>query len=280
MMEKNLFLEKVLKCKSDAMERGELQRETISILERGFCRCHIDSNQSASLLLTGINPSFKPKDEVWPEEIRDFNVQAPSGRYWLKKIKQFGEMWPQMAYMDLFPIRETSQKGIFEKTFRNANRFRADLLKIAQEEIETLAPKLIVHANRASMYYWGIKPKTRFGEDPHNYLDPWMGYKVERVEMSDDMPPCMKEHGRLERFPLYKVVGFIDSENRIKYPKETRLNYIMEYVMEYREKKDRDTLYESKDWEYILNWIQNEDRRSHSLLPNNLRKRDADRANC
>ena len=82
-----------------------------------------------------------------------------------------------------------------------------------------------------------------------------MGYKVERVEMSDDMPPCMKEHGRLERFPLYRVVGFIDSENRIKYPKETRLNYIMEYVMEYREEKDRVTLYEPEDWEYILNWI-------------------------
>ena len=269
MMEKNLFLEKVLKCKSDAMERGELQRETIAILERGFCRCHIDSNQSASLLLTGINPSFKPKDEVWPEEIRDFNVQTPSDRYWLKKIEQFGEMWPQMAYMDLFPIRETSQKGIFEKSFRNANRFRADLLKITQDEIERLAPKLVVHANRASMYYWGIKPKTRFGEDPHNYKDPWMGYKVERVEMSDSMPQCMKDYGRLERFPFYKVVGFIDSENRIN-TKETSLSYIMEYVMEYREKKDIDTLYEPEDWEKILKWIADEDRRSYSVLSDNI----------
>ena len=271
MMEKNLFLEKVLKCMSDALERGELHPDAIEILEKGFCRCHIDSNQKSGLLLTGINPSFNPEDGVWPNEVQDFDVQKPSGRYWLKKASQFGDMWPQMAYMDLFPIRETSQEGGFEKSFRNANRFRADLLKIAQEEIETLAPKLIVHANRASMYYWGIKPKTRFGEDPHNYLDPWMGYKVERVEMSDDMPPCMKEHGRLERFPLYKVVGFIDSENRIKYPKETRLNYIMEYVMEYREQKDKDTLYKPKDWEYILNWIQDEDRRSHSLLSCNIK---------
>lgn len=270
MMEKNLFLEKVLKCKSDAMERGELQRDAIEILERGFCRCYIDSNQKSGLLLTGINPSFNPEDRVWPNEVHDFDVQKPSGRYWLKKKKQFGDMWPQMAYMDLFPIRETSQEGRFEKTFRNANRFRADLLKIAQDEIERLAPKLVVHANRASMYYWGIKPKTRFGEDPHNYKDPWMGYKVERVEMSDDMPQCMKEHGRLERFPLYKVVGFIDSENRIKYPKETRLNYIMEYVMEYREEKDRVTLYEPEDWEKILKWIADEDRRSYSVLSDNI----------
>ena len=255
MIETKQFREEVLRCMSAALERGELRADAIEILERGFCRCHIDSNQKSGLLLTGINPSFIPKEGVWPNEVRDPDVQEPSGRYWLKKASQFGDMWPQMAYMDLFPIRETSQGGGFEKTFRNANRFRADLLKIAQAEIEQLAPKLIVHANRASMYYWGIKPKTRFGEDPHNYKNPWMGYKVERVEMSDDMPPCMKEHGRLERFPLSKVVGFIDRENRIKYPKETRLNYIMEYVMEYREEKDRVTLYEPEDWEYILNWI-------------------------
>ena len=274
MMEKNLFLEKVLKCMSDALERGELHPDAIEILERGFCRCHIDSNQKSGLLLTGINPSFNPKKGVYPNEVHEPDVQNPSGRYWLKKVSQFGEdLWPSMSYMDLFPIRESKQEGGFEKTFRNANRFRADLLKITQDEIERLAPKLVVHANRASMYYWGIKQKTRFGEDPHNYKDPWMGYKVERVGFCDGMPQCMKEYDRLKRFPLYKVIGFIDSEERInkdKYPKATSLNYIMEYVMEYREEKDRVTLYEPEDWEKILKWIADEDRRSNSLLSDNI----------
>ena len=259
MIDKSLLRDEIQKCVSEAMERGELQADAIDILKRGFARCHINSNQGSTLLLTGINPSFIPKHGEWLGEVVDFPVQNPSGRYWLNKVSQFGEgLWPSMSYMDLFPIRESKQEGGFEKTFRNANRFRGELLKITQDEVESLAPRLIVHANRASMYYWGIKPKTKFGQDANNYIDPWMGYKVERVGFCDGMPQCMKEYDRLKRFPLYKVIGFIDSEERInkdKYPKATSLNYIMEYVMEYREDKDKKTLYKSEDWKEILEWI-------------------------
>ena len=68
----------------------------------------------------------------------------------------------------------------------------------------------------------------------------------------------MKDYNRLERFPLYKIVGFIDSEKRINHRtiKTTSLGYIMEYVMEYREQKDMDTLYKPEDWKKILEWIE------------------------
>lgn len=228
------------------------------ILDRGFVLCHINNNLSSGILLTGINPSFNPKHGVWPGKLDPQDVINGKGRFWTKKIKQFGDVWAQISYLDLFPVRESKQEEGFEKTFKSAYALRGALLEITQEEVERLAPKLIVHANRGSMYYWGIKPKNKFGHDPNNWEDPWMGYKVERVSFRDDMPSCMKDYNRLERFPLYKIVGFIDSEKRINHRtiKTTSLGYIMEYVMEYREQKDMDTLYKPEDWKKILEWIE------------------------
>lgn len=178
-----------------------------TILSRGFCVCDNkrDSPREATMLLTGINPSYDAHKGMWPGRVHPYSFTAVSGPYWSKKKAQFGEVWDEMAYLDLFPIRETDQ-GLFEKTFRNMISLRRDLLEITQEAIEEMCPKMIVHANRGSMYYWGV--------DEHN---PWMGYKLTPVGINTypDLPSCMKSFDRMKRFPLYRIDGFVDSPKRI-----------------------------------------------------------------
>jgi hypothetical protein len=105
------------------------------------------------------------------------------------------------------------------------------------------------------MFYWGIKTYGR-GED---HINPWMGYSVERVTRSNtpDLPKCCtKEH--LNRFPLYRIVGFVDSEKRINNAvlKKSNLTYLMEYVMQYRNEEYRKRLYSSENWKEIWNWLK------------------------
>ena len=132
-----------------------------------------------------------------------------------------------------------------------------------QDAIEAMSPRLIVHANRQSMYYWGVKPAQEADVDANDYEHPWMGYKVKRVvkdlsKLSSkehlveikELPNCMTEE-RLKKFPLYMIIGYIDNSERINYKrKSTSLEgcFLMEYVMEYRKKEDRDKMYKYTEW--------------------------------
>jgi len=64
---------------------------------------------------------------------------------------------------------------------------------------------------------------------------------------------------RLKKFPLYKIIGYIDNSERINYKrKSTSLEgcFLMEYVMEYRKKEDRDKMYDKDDWVEIWEWVK------------------------
>lgn len=247
-----------------SIEKFSVLGKVKEILDRGFVLCHINNNLSSGILLTGINPSFNPKHGVWPGKLDPQDVINGKGRFWTKKIKQFGDVWAQISYLDLFPIRESKQEEGFEKTFKSAYALRGALLEITQEEVERLAPKLIVHANRGSMYYWGIKKNTPAGDDANDYEHPWMGYKVKRVtlETYPDLPPCMLEYDRLSLFPLYEIVGFVDSDKRINHieRQETNLKFIMEYVMDDRHPNYKGKLYQQKEgkeeWAEIWKWVK------------------------
>ena len=113
------------------------------------------------------------------------------------------------------------------------------------------------------MYYWGVKPAQEADVDANDYEHPWMGYKVKRVVKDiskfnskehlveiKNLPDCMTEE-RLKKFPLYMIIGYIDNSERINYKrKSTSLEgcFLMEYVMEYRKKEDRDKMYGKDDW--------------------------------
>ncbi len=257
-MEYRDIVSKYLALDEDLRQCPELSSDIRMVLERGYVCCNNDKvNDSPLLMLTGINPSYDEKHrEDFPRECREFTFATAEGRHWTKKKNQFGVLKNSIPYIDLFPIRETHQQRGFENVFREANDIRASFLKITQLAIEDMAPKMIVHANRASMYYWGIKSHGG-GNDAFN---PWMGYKVEIVtrENTPNLPRCLT-NDRLTRFPLYKIVGFIDSGKRInnKEIKNTSLTYIMEYVMEYRNNEDREKyLFKPDEWLELCDWLK------------------------
>ena len=248
-MDKKTLCEKYLKSTIEYLH-------AFDILSRGLVACDNDSlTVKSPFLLTGINPSFPASAAKHPGQV-DLFVFAKalesdrSIGHWGKKKKQFGDIYKEMAYLDLFPIRETDQV-LFEKTFQNMISLRRDLLEITQEAIEEMSPRLIVHANRGSMYYWGV--------DEHN---PWKGYKLTPVGINTypDLPLCMKSFDRMKRFPLYRIDGFVDSPKRINQERfsKTALEgcFLMEYVMEYRKKEEQETLYTPKEWEEIWAWVK------------------------
>lgn len=232
------------------------------ILNRGLLRCYKPIYDGPRFLLTGINPSFKDGDRIWPGAIGECDISKSNDGYWKKKANQFGDIWSQVLYLDLFPIRETHQKKGFESAFKKENVFRRDLLEVTQAEIESLQPRLIVQASKDAMYYWGVKKNTHMGEDANDNENPWMGYKVRRVtpEVYPDIHECMRLDNRLELFPLYEIVGFVDSENRINRQrfKKTTLegSFLMEYVMDGRNKKYAGKLYKPKEWKDIWSWVK------------------------
>lgn len=250
-------------------ENSKEELAALSLLLRGFVTCNNDSIEKRPFLLTGINPSFGSINGKWffpggyaePFTFfRDAISNSQPQDYWGKKRKQFGDdLCKTMAYLDLFPIRETYQI-LFEQVFNNPKltKLRADLLSITQDAIEAMAPRLIVHANRQSMYYWGLIDDA-----------PWMGYKFELVNPAeyDYFPKCMNDE-RLRLFPFYKITGFTDDTRRINkemYPNITHLEgcFFMEYVMGYRKKEDQEKMYKPKDWEEIWKWVQDHYAESH-----------------
>lgn len=244
--------------------------DAYSILARGFWCCE-NKPKEGKLLLTGINPSYnRTLDKQTTTPFADLK-----GGFWEKKKEQFGKLWNDdtMSYLDLFPIRESDQRH-FEQSFDNnehVRSIRGNILKVTQDAIEEMKPLLIVHANRQSMYYWGVKPAQEADVDANDYEHPWMGYKVKRVvkDLSKfsskehlveikKLPDCMTEE-RLKKFPLYKIIGYIDNSERINYNrKSTSLEgcFLMEYVMEYRNKEDRDKMYKATEWAEIWKWIK------------------------
>ena len=236
------------------LDRIEKESEQNQILKRGFFTCnndylHIDS----PCMLSGINPSFEKGTEH--EGVKTFvfaeAIENNKGNtYWGKKRKQYAHIYKEMAYLDLFPIRESSQQ-VFEKVFRENIKLRKDLLEISQKAIEEMHPRMIIHANRASLYYWGFVPDA-----------PWMGYEFKRVNPNayPDFPKCMTQE-RLNLFPFYEITGFSENSQRINqenFPHGTALqgSFFMEYVMEYRKKEDRQKMYSAEDWEEIWNWVK------------------------
>lgn len=234
---------------------------SFDILKRGYRTCDNAEAEKYPFLLIGINPSFPPKSNMYPRRVEPFTfyqaivdsktIPEKKYDYWKEKGEWFGDLCKKMAYLDLFPVQESDQ-SLFEKTFFNLASLRRDLLEITQDAIEEMKPRLIVHANRQSFYYWGLFPKN-----------PWMGYDLKRVTLEEypDLPPCCKEHNRLNRYPIYVINGFISSKERInqdQYPINTNLKgtFIIHYVMKYRNEEYKKYLYESKDWEEIWKWVK------------------------
>lgn len=159
-----------------------LFKEAKEIVGRGYTVCNNDeigSHAKDILVLCGINPGGTTK----PERPYSFQNATDSNRshYWRKKHNQFGGRESElvkhhMAYFDLLPIIESKQNKL-ERVFKPYSKFRFELVEKTAKAIEDLSPRLIIHANKNSLYYWGLNPVTLM-QDLEN---PWLGYTFKDV---------------------------------------------------------------------------------------------------
>ena len=156
-----------------------------------------------------------------------------------------------MGYLDLFPLKESRQLR-FEKILRPYNDLRMLLLKKTQEEIERIDPKLIVHANKGSLYYWGLNPAT-YQKD---YENPWLNYDFDEIDLHDCLP--LEEYAKKldskvipmeKRFVhLYRITGNA-------WGKDAN-HFFLSYAMEYYGMKDwqRDQLLTAEEMKALWEW--------------------------
>lgn len=155
-------------------------QKVIDFLKSGFSICDNDNVKHQDVLvLCGINPSGNGIRRL--QDPIHYHFNDAQGRYWTKKHKQFGGkdsllVKEHMAYFDLFPFIKTEQRD-FEKIFKDYNQFRFNMVSITAKAIEDFHPRLIVHANKDSLYYWGLNPNS-FKEDS---VYSWLGYSFKDV---------------------------------------------------------------------------------------------------
>lgn len=168
-------------------------------------------NPAEGILLTGINPSYdnNPKESDVPITFNDCK-----GRYWnpLKKIVQPFIDKSMVAYIDLFPLRVTKQLHEFEKHV--PLELKAEILRVTQCEIERLRPRLIIHANTTSSFYWGTDAEH-----------PWMGYQLSFVETNAELNAKGK---------LYHIQGLQETGKRILSSGKTNLTGSYLFICPYQ----------------------------------------------
>lgn len=146
----------------------------------------IANNPENKILLTGINPSDGNMDTRDDIPFKDCH-----GTYWNPIHRLLGEYDCDTAYVDLFPIHETKEDFFLKIKERNQDYadYLARILEITQLEIERLNPKLIVHMNAQSRYFW----------NPNE----WLGYKTDSAGY------------KIKNRQLKKITGLSSSPKRI-----------------------------------------------------------------
>lgn len=153
------------------------------ILDNGIIVCK--GNPEHEILLTGMNPSGSK------QVAKDYTFKdAKDGPYWRKYHKLFTGYIDKVAYLDLFPFKGSCQKDFEDVITKNVD-FMVDVLRITQREIERIAPKLIIVANKRSSAYWGAMDKYR-----------WMGYKFAEVKNPTD-----------KEIDVRRIIGVQDDNN-------------------------------------------------------------------
>ena len=230
--------------------------DVLDLIKRGLIVC--ENTHRRGLLLTGINPSFDEKKNDKSNIYFVFSNAEDQGRsrYWAKKHKQFGGrdsdlVQNHMGYLDLFPLKESRQLR-FEKILRPYNDLRMLLLKKTQEEIERIDPKLIVHANKGSLYYWGLNPKT-YQKD---YENPWLNYDFDEIDIHD-CPPLEEYAKRLDSQDIPKEKRFVHLY-RITgnaWGKDSN-HFFLAYIMEYYGMEDwrRKQLLKAEEMKALWEW--------------------------
>lgn len=170
------------------------------VLKRGFC--YADPEQTGKTMVIGFNPSFKEGNEG---KIHYTFINAVHPYFSIIRNTLNGNTMNQKVddavYLDLFYFRYTIQAEI-QKMLDNAGEkaiaFMIEQLKLTQEIIEDIKPKLMIVFNTGAWAYLGFSEKFV-----------WMGYTYEEVKDIELKRLKIKE-GKLMR-----ITGLKDPSLRI-----------------------------------------------------------------
>lgn len=173
--------------------------EVIDMLKRRlFLPLNLSSNTDG-VLVVGANPSFDEQNDRRENFMKTTKelYYKPEGHW--KEVKELACVVPEHpgAYLDLFPIKQTSL-GEFEKIFRTHSDIRAKMLQVTHERLLAIHPKVIISLFAMTSYYWGFKPDAT---DFCNEKNPWMGYKFKKIEAVG--------------LDAYKIFGWTDNDKVI-----------------------------------------------------------------
>lgn len=184
---------------SETAQNNLFSNEIQSILDRGWAiSTDLETGTGKNgAIITGLNPSYNniPGDGkyCYSEAISHLDTcRKTKGwhirqQYWIRARQVFGapgELITNIGFIDLFPIRCTSQSD-FIKFDSVDSKFllKSNLLRVTQQAIEDLQPRIIIHANKTSSFYWGT-----------DQCNPWMGYITEKViDSKEDIPESIRK---------------------------------------------------------------------------------------
>ena len=175
---------------------GEYDQDKFRILHELISRNavwpNLESEKGKSLLFIGINPSYDGKPVI-PRgyEIQEV-VKVRKGHYGqFNKMAQDVELGDKWTCLDLFYYREGNQTVINKLIEDKAGKgldFICDQLRLTQEIIECLEPKIIIVSNASIRRFFGIDAKEKDGK----INEVWMGYVFDPIDT---------EKG------IYKIIG-------------------------------------------------------------------------
>lgn len=181
-----------------------------------------DNPKSCTFLLMDLYSMAFDKEKMKGQKMTlDNMTDTKSSHYWSQKREMLGNLLPQVAYLDMFPINVGNMNAIESLPIV----IRRELLKVTHAEIVRLAPRIIIYANASTFYYWGK-------DDKH----PWMGYELENVSYK------FKSIVLPKRCQIYKIIGLQNTDKcivRIGMPNLIG-TYIIQYGYEqYKKRTDR-----------------------------------------
>lgn len=212
----------------------------IDEFKKDFKFAVITNNQAISdggILLVGMNPSNRIDIQKIPKRQsfdyldcppKDSNIKDD---FWDPKHKMMGEYDDHCAYIDLFPLRDGSQKTMVNYMRQEEMRpLMGALLRITQDYIESLHPRLIIFANTFTAP-WGFRMKGKICEDSTEikYDNVWMGYTKENIVS----PLAGSKKGT---WKFYRITGIIPSDvNRKRETTNLQNSFFLQYRQHYNQ---------------------------------------------
>jgi len=169
--------------------------------------------QKKDILITGINPSFNDGDLLeLPRNSYCFSApDFETNRHYKKIDKRLGANRVNADYLDVLYYRDNRQTffDVIRKEGAHGLSFLAEQVRLSQQIVEDLSPKLIIVMY--APFVWGKNARIKKSGQWSNV---WMGYTFEHLNVPE-----------IHCGEVCRITGLIDSAERVSHDSinETKL---------------------------------------------------------